>query len=207
MQPQQTITLFGTVSNSATSRISKNGRKYTAFGVAIISDRNLQAFHYTSLPAVGRAAPPEGNSHQASRPGTVPARQYRHSPTPHRNLRATGSSGCTEDHYRGTCGMRLCTSPCGLASLPASPRGGGDAFMRMQRLGVVNPYSKQPVQSSAKGKRIGAHSSLAEATLFCNRDKNCDSDEKEGQPGSVGLPISALLSDWCGGGGLNPLFE
>jgi len=25
---------------------SKNGRKYTAFGVAIISDRNLQAFHY-----------------------------------------------------------------------------------------------------------------------------------------------------------------
>jgi hypothetical protein len=47
MQTQQTITFFGTVSNSATSRISKNGRKYTAFGVAIISsDRNLQAFHY-----------------------------------------------------------------------------------------------------------------------------------------------------------------
>ena len=46
MQTQQTITLFGTVSNSATSRISKNGRKYTAFGVAIISDRNLHAFHY-----------------------------------------------------------------------------------------------------------------------------------------------------------------
>jgi hypothetical protein len=45
MQTHQTITLFGTVSNSATSRISKNGRKYTAFGVAI-SDRNLQAFHY-----------------------------------------------------------------------------------------------------------------------------------------------------------------
>ena len=46
MQTQQTITLFGTVSNSAISRISKTGRKYTAFGVAIISDRNLQAFHY-----------------------------------------------------------------------------------------------------------------------------------------------------------------
>src|SRR5450432_1072964 len=46
MQTQQTITLFGTVSNSATSRISKSGRKYTAFGVAIISDRNLQAFHF-----------------------------------------------------------------------------------------------------------------------------------------------------------------
>ncbi len=46
MHTQQTITLFGTVSNSATNRISKNGRKYTAFGVAIISDRNLQAFHY-----------------------------------------------------------------------------------------------------------------------------------------------------------------
>ena len=46
MQTQQTITLFGTVSNSATSRTSKTGRKYTAFGVAIISDRNLQTFHY-----------------------------------------------------------------------------------------------------------------------------------------------------------------
>jgi hypothetical protein len=46
MQTQQTITLFGTVSNSASSRITKNGRKYTAFGVSIISDRNLQAFSY-----------------------------------------------------------------------------------------------------------------------------------------------------------------
>jgi hypothetical protein len=46
MQTQQTITLFGTVSNSASSRTSKTGRKYTAFGVAVISDRNLQAFSY-----------------------------------------------------------------------------------------------------------------------------------------------------------------
>ena len=46
MQTQQTITLFGAVSNSATSRMSKNGRKYTALGVSIISDRNHQAFHY-----------------------------------------------------------------------------------------------------------------------------------------------------------------
>ena len=46
MQTQQTITLFGTVSNSASSRTTKNGRKYTAFGVAIISDRNLQEFSY-----------------------------------------------------------------------------------------------------------------------------------------------------------------
>jgi hypothetical protein len=46
MQTQLTVSLFGTVSNSAISRISKNGRRYTAFGVAIISDRNLQAFHY-----------------------------------------------------------------------------------------------------------------------------------------------------------------
>ena len=36
MQTQQTITFFGTVSNSATSRTSKTGRKYTAFGVSII---------------------------------------------------------------------------------------------------------------------------------------------------------------------------
>ena len=46
MQTQQTIAFFGTVSNSATSRTSKTGRKYTAFGVAIISNRNQRAFHY-----------------------------------------------------------------------------------------------------------------------------------------------------------------
>jgi hypothetical protein len=46
MQTQQTITLFGTVGNSASSRIIETGRKHTAFGVAIISDRNLPAFSY-----------------------------------------------------------------------------------------------------------------------------------------------------------------
>jgi hypothetical protein len=51
MQTQATITFFGTVSNSATSSTSKTGRKYTAFGVSIISDRNLQPFTTTSLPS------------------------------------------------------------------------------------------------------------------------------------------------------------
>ena len=32
MQTPKTITLFATVSNSAASRTSKNGRNYTAFG-------------------------------------------------------------------------------------------------------------------------------------------------------------------------------
>ena len=50
MQTQQTITLFGIVSNSASSRITKNGSKYTVFGLAIISDRNLQAFSYNVVP-------------------------------------------------------------------------------------------------------------------------------------------------------------
>jgi len=45
-RPNRPSLFFGTVSNSATSRITKTGRKYTAFGVSIISDRNLQAFHY-----------------------------------------------------------------------------------------------------------------------------------------------------------------
>ena len=45
MQTQQFITFFETVRNSATSRMSKTGRKYTAFGIFMISDRNLQAFH------------------------------------------------------------------------------------------------------------------------------------------------------------------
>jgi hypothetical protein len=108
MQTQQTITLFGTVSNSASSRISKNGHKYTAFGVSIIADRNLQAFHY-NVVAFGKQGqtPRNRHSHQASRSGTVPAGQHRHHPTPHRNLRATGSSGFTGDHDRDIGGMRL----------------------------------------------------------------------------------------------------
>ena len=39
MEAQQTITFFATVSNSASSRGTKNGCKYTAFKVSIISDR------------------------------------------------------------------------------------------------------------------------------------------------------------------------
>ena len=57
MQTQQTIIFFGTVSNSAISRISKNGRKYIAFGVAI-SDRNPRLFITTSLPLGSRATSP-----------------------------------------------------------------------------------------------------------------------------------------------------
>ncbi|HEY5211554.1 MAG TPA: hypothetical protein VIJ38_00870 [Acidobacteriaceae bacterium] len=53
MQTQQTISLLGTVSNAATSRTSKNCHKYTAFGVAIISNRNRPAFHY-NVVAFGR---------------------------------------------------------------------------------------------------------------------------------------------------------
>jgi hypothetical protein len=55
MQAQQTITLYGTVSNSATSRTSKTGRKYTAFGVSIISNRSLQAFTTPSLSSTSKA--------------------------------------------------------------------------------------------------------------------------------------------------------
>lgn len=65
MQTQQTITFFGTVSNSATSRTSKTGRKYTAFGVSIISDRNLQAFHY-NVVAFGK----QGHFAEQLRTGT-----------------------------------------------------------------------------------------------------------------------------------------
>ena len=46
MQTLKTITLFATVSNSASSRTSKNGRNYTAFGVSILSEDRHQTFHY-----------------------------------------------------------------------------------------------------------------------------------------------------------------
>lgn len=45
----QTITFIATVSNSATSRTSKTGRKYTAFGVCIKPQPNQPAFHYNVL--------------------------------------------------------------------------------------------------------------------------------------------------------------
>jgi hypothetical protein len=46
MQTLKTITFFGTVSNAATSRTSKNGRHYTAFGVSILDTKRQQTFHY-----------------------------------------------------------------------------------------------------------------------------------------------------------------
>ena len=46
MQTLRTITFIATVSNSATSRTSKSGRSYTAFGVSILSDDRHQTFHY-----------------------------------------------------------------------------------------------------------------------------------------------------------------
>ena len=49
MQTVQNITVFATVSNDATSRTASNGRKYTAFGVAIIADRNRAPFHYNVI--------------------------------------------------------------------------------------------------------------------------------------------------------------
>jgi hypothetical protein len=104
MQIKQTITLFGTVSNSATSRTSKNGRKYTAFGVAIIADRNLQAFHYNVV-----AFAKQGHFAKPLQKGTriklvvqaQPSSTTSHPPTPHCNLRATGPSGCTTSRIEG----------------------------------------------------------------------------------------------------------
>ena len=52
MQTLKTITFFATVSNSASSRTSKNGRHYTAFGVSIL-DSNRHAFHY-NIVAFGK---------------------------------------------------------------------------------------------------------------------------------------------------------
>ena len=53
MQTLKTITLFGTVSNSATSRTFRNGRHYTAFGVSILNPERNRTFHY-NVVAFGR---------------------------------------------------------------------------------------------------------------------------------------------------------
>jgi hypothetical protein len=65
VQTKQTITLSGTVSNSVTSRISKKSRNNTDFGIAIISDCNLQAFQY-NVVAFGK----QGHFAKALQAGT-----------------------------------------------------------------------------------------------------------------------------------------
>ena len=84
MQTLKTITLFATVSNSATSRTSKNGRNYTAFGVSILdNDRQPDLpLQRRCLRQTGplRQAAAEGHPHQARRSDTISAGQHRHSP-------------------------------------------------------------------------------------------------------------------------------
>ena len=46
MQTLKAITLFATVSNSATARTSKYGRNYTAFEVSILDNDRTRTFHY-----------------------------------------------------------------------------------------------------------------------------------------------------------------
>ncbi|WP_035356966.1 single-stranded DNA-binding protein [Edaphobacter aggregans] len=46
MTQTNTITLFGTISKTATARTSKNGRKYTAFGFSVIPQKGSAPLHY-----------------------------------------------------------------------------------------------------------------------------------------------------------------
>jgi hypothetical protein len=78
MQTLKTITFFGTVSNSATSRSSRNGRNYTAFDVSILPSTRQQTFHY-NVVAFGKqghfAKPVQiGHMHQGRHSGPVPTR-------------------------------------------------------------------------------------------------------------------------------------
>jgi hypothetical protein len=75
MQTLKTITFFGTVSNSATSRSSRN---YTAFDVSILARTRQQTFHY-NVVAFGKqghfAKPVQiGHMHQGRHSGPVPTR-------------------------------------------------------------------------------------------------------------------------------------
>ncbi len=76
MQTLKTITLFATVSNSATSGTSKNGRNYTAFGVHPRQrphpDLPLQRLCLRQAGPL-RKAPAERHTHQAGRARAVPA--------------------------------------------------------------------------------------------------------------------------------------
>jgi len=159
MQTQQTITLFGTVSNSATSRISKNGRKYTAFGVSIISDRNLQAFHY-NVVAFGK----QGHFAKPLQAGTASSWSSR------RNLSQTTSPpshsspqpSCDrfvrlhrsplQRCWRHEAPQTLKPAPCGLALLPAH-QGAGEIHTAAHPLSFGG---REPVQASRKGSGLDA---------------------------------------------------
>ena len=53
MQTLKTIILFGTVSNPATTRTSRNGREDSAFGVSILNKERNRIFHY-NIVAFGK---------------------------------------------------------------------------------------------------------------------------------------------------------
>ena len=76
MQTLKTITFFGTVSNPASSRTSKNGRHYTAFGVSIL-DKIERRSTTTSSPSASRAS-----SRADSRKATASSSSSRHNPSP-----------------------------------------------------------------------------------------------------------------------------
>ncbi len=77
MQTLKTITFFATVSNSATSRTSKNGRNYTAFGVSILDSNRTRRSTTTSLPSANRATSPA-----SSRKAPASSSSSRRSPSP-----------------------------------------------------------------------------------------------------------------------------
>jgi hypothetical protein len=100
--PYQAISLFGTVINSAVSRISKNGRNYTAFGMSIIYDRNWQEFSYNVV-----ARGEQGHFAKSLQKGTriklviqaqsnlttLPVSRYSPQPSCDRFIRSRGGTG------------------------------------------------------------------------------------------------------------------
>lgn len=95
MQTLKIITLFGTVSNAATSRTSRNGRHYTAFGVSILNPERNRTFHYNvvAFGKQGQFAKPLQKGTRVKLAIQAQSGQHRLDPTPHSNLRAAGSSG------------------------------------------------------------------------------------------------------------------
>ena len=77
--------------------------------------------------------------------------------------------------------------------------------MSIQLLGLVNCGGNSVLKASRQGSGLARIRALLRHRFLYNRDKNRDSDEKEGQPVRADLLISPLLSDWCGGGDFEPL--
>ena len=109
------------------------------------SPRTAASTPPSESPSSLREAASDRHSHQASRSGAISARQHRHSPTPHSNLRATGSSGRmreNKDRSRHVQSLRLHRNKNGGCEWPTQKY----RLLRRRDQDSVSSLKRQPLR-------------------------------------------------------------